>query len=307
MAAIAATIGLLVGLVALPRETLGILWYIVIPSLPAVFFINPILWRGICPLASANELGNRFRVGEPPSPRTVAALGIAGLFTFHLLIPARHFLFNVNGSVLALTIVAVLACAVVLGAAFAVRSGFCNALCPILPVELLYGQAPLIQFERGRCTACSVCTPRGCADLAPGKALTQLLGSTRHSIAWLRTPFGVFAAALPGFIVAYGNVPDVGTEAALLVYATSLAWSLLSIVFVWLAVAVTRCSAASALRAVAAASGAAYYWFAGPNIALRFHAPSLVARSIQLAGLALVAVWFVNARRAKGGTTPVGG
>lgn len=296
-AALAATVTIVAGLFLSPHATLGVLWYLAIPILPALFFINPILWRGICPLASANELGNRFRASEPPSPRVSATLGIVGLLLFHILVPARHFVFNVNGPVLAVTIGVVLVVAVVLGASFAVRSGFCNALCPVLPVELLYGQTPLIPIARGRCTACSVCTPRGCADLAPGKALIQLFGSTRHTTAWLWTPFGFFSAALPGFIIAYGNVQDVGTEAALLVYATSVAWSLFSFVLVWLTVTVTGAASGTTLRVLAAASGAAYYWFAGPNIALRFNAPSYVSRAIQLFGLLLVSLWLFNAHR----------
>ena len=62
---------------------------------------------------------------------------MAGLVLFHLMVPARHFLFNQNGVALAITIVAVGGLALLLGSMFPVRSAFCNALCPVLASGLL--------------------------------------------------------------------------------------------------------------------------------------------------------------------------
>ena len=287
---------LLVALVLRPDIALAALWYVAVPILPAVFFVNPVLWRGICPLATANELGNRLATGDAPSPRTATWLSVVGVVLFHAMVPARRFLFNVEGSVLAATIVAVALLAVVLGASYAVRSGFCNGLCPVLPVELLYGQAPLLPMQRGRCTTCTVCTPRGCIDLSQGKAFQQVLGPDRRTGRWLLTPFGLFIAALPGFVVGYGLTSDGALSTAAAVYASTLGWSVASIAVVVLAVRV-RVPSRILLPLIAAAAGGLYYWFAGPAIARATTAPSWVISLVRVAGIALVLVWMLAALR----------
>lgn len=286
---------LLVALVRAPAVALTALWYVAVPLLPAVFFLNPVLWRGICPLATANELGNRLAPGREPSARAVTRLGVAGVVLFHVMVPARRFLFNVEGSALAATIVAVALLAVVLGARYRVRAGFCNGLCPVLPVELLYGQAPLLSLPRGRCTSCTVCTPRGCPDLSQGKALAQLLGPDRRTGRWLLTPFGLFIAAMPGFVVGYALTNDGALVTAPAVYATTLGWSLASAALVAVAVRVVRIPTRLVLPLVAAAGGWLYYWFAGPAVARQVAAPWWLAPAIRAAGMALVTLWLVRA------------
>lgn len=293
-----ATLGvLLAALVLTPGVALAALWYVAVPILPATFFLNPILWRGVCPLATANELGNFARKGRAPSAATVTGLGIAGLLLFHLMVPARRFLFNMEGSVLAATIVAVALLAVTLGASYSVRSGFCNGVCPVLPVELLYGQSPLLPLQRGRCGTCTVCTPRGCLDLSQGKALRQVLGPDRRSDRWLFTPFGLFIAALPGFIVGYGVTSDGALSTALAVYASTLGWSAASAVVVMLALRVARVPSRIVLPLIAAAAGGLYYWFAGPAIARATAAPPWLVTLVRAAGIALVLVWLRVALR----------
>jgi nitrite reductase (NADH) large subunit len=286
---------LLIWLVLAEETALKTLWYVVIPTLPATFFISTVLWRSICPLATLNELGNRIGTQRTLSPSVLRALSIGGLVLFYILVPARHFEFNQHGPVLAAVVALVGAIALLLGALFPVRSAFCNALCPVLPVELLYGQAPLVQLERSRCQSCEVCTPRGCIDLAERKAIPQLLGSTRKSVRWLGTPYGLFFAALPGFIVGYNQVPDGPIADAVTIYATTLAWSLASLVVVALMVVVLRLNSQRALALIAAAAGALYYWYAGPAIARQFEAGAWLGMVVRLAGIGLVAWWTTRA------------
>jgi hypothetical protein len=286
---------LLLWLVLAPAIALKTLWYVVIPLLPATFFISTVLWRSICPLATLNELGNRLGTQRTPSPAVLRALSIGGLLLFYLMVPARHFEFNQNGPLLAGVVAAVGALALLLGVLFPVRSAFCNALCPVLPVELLYGQSPLIQLERGRCQTCELCTPRGCIDLAERKAIPQLLGSARKSAGWLATPYGAFFAALPGFIVGYNRVADGPLADAPMIYATTLGWSLLSLAVVAVAVLLLRFSSQRALALVAGAAGALYYWYAGPAIARQFTLGTWPAIGVQIVGMGLVAFWLVRA------------
>lgn len=291
--AMAAVPALLAWLVLAPQAALTALWYVAIPVLPATFFVNTILWRGVCPLATLNEWGNRLGGQRTLSPRLMVALGVGALVLFHLMVPARRFLFNDNGPVLAATVLAVGVLALVLGALFVVRSAFCNALCPVLPVELLYGQAPLLRMTRGRCEACTTCTPRGCLDLAQGRAFTQVIGARRNA-SWLARPYGLFIAALPGFIVGYSLLSDGPLASAPAVYATTLGWSLASLAVVAGLVLAFRIDARIAQPGIAGLAGLLYYWFAGPAIARELHAGEMLSLAIRTVGMGLVAFWLVR-------------
>jgi hypothetical protein len=133
---------LIATLVLWPKPTLHVLWDMVIPLLPAVFLVNPLLWRNVCPLATLNAVSGR--VGYRAfGGSTALTAWTAGIVLLLVMVPARRFVFNSNGPVLSLTIAAVAALALVAGVLYARRAGFCNAICPALPVEKLYGQAPL--------------------------------------------------------------------------------------------------------------------------------------------------------------------
>jgi hypothetical protein len=286
---------LLAGLVTAPDLWLRVLWYGVVPVLPATFFLNTTLWRSICPLATLNSWGNRLGTPRPISPRAATALGVGGLILFHLMVPARRFVFNTNGEVLAMTILGVGVLAVVLGSIFAVRSGFCNSLCPVLPVEQLYGQAPLLPMARGRCTTCDVCTSRGCLDLAGGRALIQVIGPGRRTAAWLWTPNGLFIAGLPGFIIGFGVLADGPLRSAPMVYAMTLAWSVAS-VFMVMALAIgARMDATRLFPLLAGTSGMLFYWYAGPAIADAFAAGDGLAVAIRVVGMGLAGLWLWRA------------
>ncbi|HSB55560.1 MAG TPA: hypothetical protein VLD58_14465 [Gemmatimonadales bacterium] len=290
--AIVGVLALLVAMLRWPQQALLVLWYIVIPLLPATFFVTTAIWRGICPLATLNEWGNRLGRPRELPPEVIARLRVAGLALFFVLVPARHIFFNQDGPVLAAVIVAVGALAVLFGARFPVRSAWCNALCPVLPVELLYGQAPLTRVERGRCTSCDVCTPRGCMDLAGEKTILQVLGPSRRTGAWLATPHGLFFAALPGFVVGYNQVRDGALASAPAVYGTVLEWSLASVVVTVVLVLAFRISSRLALPFLAAIAGGVYYWFAGPAVAEHLKLGQGVALTIQATGLGLILWWM---------------
>ena len=289
----------LVGAFTIPSFTLRVVWGIAVPLLPVTFLLSPELWRGVCPLATLNVLGNRLHRAQLPSTRTHAGLGIAGIGLFLALVPLRLVAFNTQGVAFAAAAAGVGVGALVLGMAFATRSGFCNGACPILPVERLYGQAPLLHLGRGRCDQCTVCTPRGCLDLAGDKAVAQLLGRTRLDHGWLGTSFGAFAAALPGFILGYYALPTIAAPSLLLAYGAPLAGALLSFLLVSAAVRVLRLSAASALVGLAAAAISLHYWFAGPTVAAALGLGSAAVWLVRVGAGAVIAVWTVRALRGR--------
>jgi hypothetical protein len=301
--ALVAVVGLLAWLVVDPGHALTALWYVAVPVLPATFFVNPAFWRGVCPLATLNEWGNHVGTRRPLTPRVAALLATTGLILFHAMVPARRFLFNLNGPALAGTVAAVGALAVALGAIYPVRSAFCNALCPVLPVELLYGQAPLLPMTRGRCATCTLCTPRGCLDLAQGRAFNQVLGPGRRSAGWLLRPYGLFVAGLPGFVIGYASLADGPLATAPLVYATTLGWSLASLGVAALLVIAFRIEAGIARVVLAGSAGLLYYWFAGPTIARELGLGNGLALGIRVVGMGLVAFWLARTLRVRTGSS----
>jgi hypothetical protein len=295
LAGLVLTAALLAGLVQWPEPTLNLLWNMVVPLLPATFLVSPQIWRNVCPLATLNALtgdrvGRRHLAGQ-----LLNATWAVGIVLLVVMVPARRFLFNVNGPALAVTIVAVAALALLAGLVYARRAGFCNALCPVLPVEKLYGQAPLLRVGNARCSGCTLCTPTGCLDLVGGKAVAHAIGPRRRTTGWLLTPFGAFAAAFPGFVIGYFAVQDTGLHAAGAVYLTVAAWVVVAYVATAIGTLLLRARAEVALPALGGIAVAFYYWFAAPTLTTAYGVPG-AATVVRALALGLVAGWLWTAR-----------
>lgn len=291
---LAATAALLIGLLLRPQTALWLIWNLAIPILPATFMISPLLWRGICPLATLNEwFGGRWGQRQLAG-RFLTAANASGILLLILLVPARRFLFNSNGPALATTIAIVASAAIVLGALFARRAGFCNAICPILPVERLYGQHPLLTISNSRCDRCALCVPKGCLDVAATKSFAQGIGraNERH---WLATTYGAFAAAWPGVIVGYYSLDNAGWSAAPQVYLWIMLCSAASYFTTMLLVRLFELSLRTSLTLLAAVSVALYYFWAAPAIAEALHLPPVCAPILWAAALVLVGGWLRHA------------
>ena len=292
--AVVATVALIICLVLWPAKALFVMWNLLIPVLPATFLIAPQLWRGICPLATLNQLSNGLFGRRQLRGRLLIAANVVGMLLFALLVPARRFFFNDNGPALAATIVIVALAALFLGALFDSRAGFCNAICPILPVERLYGQHPLLKMDNRRCVKCTHCIPKGCLDIDPAKSIAQAIGQAVGQHHWLSTAYGIFAAALPGFIIGYYTTSDASWSAAPDVYLWVAICSAGSYCATTIVVRVLGLTDPVALALLAALAVALYYWWTVPLIAESLDVPAtgvLVGRG---AALALVAYWLVQ-------------
>jgi len=297
------TLVLIGGFVVKPEFTLPVFWNVLIPVLPASFLIAPALWRGTCPLATLNMMPNS-RMGRRALPKhAIPTINAVGIVLLVVLVPARRFLFNEHGIALAVVVVAVAVAALVLGAIFDAKAGFCNAICPVLPVEKLYGQHPLIELGNPHCALCLLCTPKGCMDVAPTKSALQALGPANKSAAWLTTAFGVFAAAFPGFVMGYFTTADGPLSAAPSIYLNVALWAggsyLVVAVLVWL----LKVRAALALPVLAAVSLGLYYWFAAPAVSATLGIVPVGTVVIQSAALVLVGVWLRRATRPRSTTS----
>lgn len=286
------TLVLIAGLFLRPRLALDVLWFILIPILPVTFLINAGLWRGICPLATANDLGpsDRGRMLARNWINPAAAVGIVLLF---VLVPGRHLVFNQQGPALAVVILAVTVLAAVLGFVFRAKSGFCNSICPVLPVEKLYGQAPLMAVRNPRCVPCNLCTAKGCLDIDPSISVKTAVGNGEGVSGWIRTPFGVFAASFPGFVFGYFQVSDAPLAAWLSVYGTILGYALGSFAIVTLLSFLLKIPTHRLMPFLGALAVGIYYWYAAPASMAAFDLPGGIV--LRWALLAFVAFWLLRA------------
>jgi hypothetical protein len=286
-----ATAALLATLTLAPTTGLTLLWDVAVPVLPAVFLIQPGIWRNVCPLATLSMITNR-RGGQILDNGRIPTAGTIGIVLLALMVPARRFLFNTDGTALAATIVGVAVLAMALGVIFDKKAGFCSGICPVLPVERLYGQHALFPVSNPRCAPCTMCTTRGCLDAAQSKSIAQTLGRERKSHGWLQTPFGTFAAAFPGFILGYNLTRDGDVASAGSVYLTVGLAVLASYGLTQALVRSTNLRSATAIRLLGALAFGLYYWFAAASVSEHLGLPALAPAGIRGAALLLLLTWL---------------
>lgn len=278
-----------------PALSAKLFWNVLIPLLPLTFLITPVLWRSLCPLATLNMLSNGRVSRRKLAIPSLTQIGKIGLLLLIVMVPARRFLLNEHGMILGATILLVAATALVLGAVFDAKAGFCNTICPVLPVEKLYGQHPLWEMRNPRCTPCTLCTPKGCIDLAPKKAITRAIGKTSAPHGWLKTGYGIFAAAFPGFIIGYFVTPDSSIVFAGAIYLQIALWSLGSYLITTMLVRLVHLKAACTLPMLAAVSIGIYYWFTAPLVLSVFGLTEMSIMIFRSVLLAFIGFWLGRA------------
>lgn len=295
-------------LFAWPDTGLFITWKLLIPLVPLSLLIAPRLWRNLCPIATLSQVplflgfGGKRRPAWKPE-RGAALAGIVGLL---VLVPLRHVLFDQNGSALAIFVLTVVSVAVVGGLLFDGKSGWCASICPVLPVERLYGASPLARIPHAHCATCTGCI-RGCIDIDERRSLADIASggirrksASRSAHSLLRTPFGIFALSFPGFIIGFFTVNVDGS--ALDIYFQMLLFSAISYSLLAMISMATRASIMAMLSICAALAISAYYWFTVPVVenalaslsGSNTAAPQAVLTGRIAVGL-LIAAWLVKA------------
>lgn len=285
-----------VGLFTLPEAALRLVWFVVVPALPAVFLVNAELWRNVCPLATLNTVVGDEQ-GLPLGPVASRFAAVAGVVLLLAAIPMRVAVFNDSATATGVLLGAVGLFALLSGVPFQRKAGFCNSVCPILPIERLYGQSPLVRVENVRCTPCHVCTRAACYDLNPGRSGLQIMGAGASRLPWIFLPFGAFALSFPGVILGYAVASSGDGGIATIAVGGAASWLALAS-----ACAVGQVPPATALLAAAALSGTAFYWSVPPAVQAAFGWPTWATVLLRVVGLAVVGLWTVTAvgrRRAR--------
>ncbi len=273
VASVLATLGVCALLVADPDTGLELWWKVLVPLLPLVWFVAPGLWRNVCPLAASNQIPRvlGFTRGKtaPQWFRTYAPL--VGIAVFLAAVAARPSVFQDDGKATAALIGGALVAAFVGGYVLKGKSGWCSSLCPMLPVQRMYGQTPFANVPNSHCRPCVGCT-KNCFDFNPKVAyLADVHDGDRQ---WSTTR-KLFTAAFPGLVIAFF------TEQNLALGVGASTGSFLALE------ALTPASTPKLAAVYAAAAINLFYWWAAPG-------PDWVAWPLRAAVLALTAVWLVR-------------
>ena len=174
---------------------LKVIWYIIIPLAPAIFLLIPNLWTALCPLAFVQSLPKRLGINNDRylNRRQTKYLNLSGIALLYLLVPARYFIFNIEGEISFYTLLVLLLLSLGFGWINSGLSGWCMGLCPIRPVEMLYGQFNTEKLRPEVCTVCDLCVSN----------CPRLYVNDQEKITQYNSEFLWFIYSFPGFIVGF--------------------------------------------------------------------------------------------------------
>ena len=196
-------IAIVYNLIFHPIIGVHLMWNILIPIAPALLVVATGLWRNICPLASVALFPRHIGISKKKrlSKLQIDKLNFIGIIILFSVIPLRHALFNTNGLATALLLISLGLMAFILGLFFDWKSGWCSGLCPIYPVEKLYGLNNKISLPNAHCDKCYNCvTP--CPDS------TSNINIYSSKNIYKRLSSLLIIGGFPGFIYGWFQVPD---------------------------------------------------------------------------------------------------
>ncbi|MFD4369732.1 FAD-dependent oxidoreductase [Rhodococcus sp. NPDC058521] len=199
--AVVAYLALCVAMFLRPAGAMFAFFGVIVPLLPIVFFVAPGLWRNICPLAASNQAPRLFgfsRAATVPEWLRRRVYVIAAALFFGI-VCARLALFDNSAGATGVLLSVVIASAFVGGVVFKGKSGWCSSICPLLPLQRVYGQTPFVTVPNSHCRPCVSCT-KNCYDFKPHMAHQADLVDA--DTAW-SAPRRLFVAALPGLVLGY--------------------------------------------------------------------------------------------------------
>lgn len=276
-------------LIAIAPETgLRILWFGIVPLAPLIFFFATRLWVSVCPFSYIQSIPHRLGTGgkikiKRATGKKLEALSWLLLF---LLVPLRHMIFDTVGLAALVAIAGISAVSLLSGLLFDGLGGWCSSLCPVRPVEALYGQFTLSRKPPSHCSPCSKCTEQ----------CSRLLNESKRV-----DSFRDFAAMLfPGFVMAFFLTDQ--NSSLLVCYLTEIVYMAVSgFMFSLLAFWFSR---ATRLQVSAILGLMLYYFLVIPRIFREWHVDQRLVvwavTSIVLASIAARAIAVMKPKASQG-------
>ena len=263
-----AYVALVVALFVRPAGGLFVFFGVVVPLLPLLFFVAPGVWRNTCPLAAVNQaprvLG--FTRGATVPEWWQRRAFIVAMVLFFGIAGARLAVFNGSGPATGALLAVVIVSAFLGGFLFKGKSGWCSQICPLLPLQRVYGQTPYVRSPNSHCRPCVACT-KNCYDFQPISAYQADLHE--DDPVWT-APRKLFVAALPGFVLGFFVLAGAGDRPWTSTYAELALYFLGSVGLFYAAEALLPLRTAVTIAVWAAAAINVFYWFAAPVLATSF-------------------------------------
>jgi len=291
-----AGVALLPTLIWIPDLGLDLFWNVLIPVAPAVFVVIPGVWRNICPMATSGllprHLGFSRRKIMPQALRSTFV--IISLVALLLIVPLRHAVLNTDGPATALMLAIAATTAFLLGTQYEWRSAWCSSLCPIHPVEKLYGTVPAITVPNAHCAQCEKCVSP-CPD-STHKMTPMITGANKVE----RTVGQLLVGGFFGYVYGWYQVPDYFGAMTAMEWITAFAWPLGGfvvsyLIFHTLTNILPRRNHMLLIRLFAMAAVAAYYWYRLPML---FGFAELPNNSVLIDLTGTLPTWFPEASQA---------
>ena len=292
-------VGMIVALFVRPKTSLAVFWGLAVPLLPLVFLVAPGSWRNVCPLAAANQASRVRGVSKeamaPAWLRNHGFLVASGLFFGFVF--ARKIVLNRSGPATALGLIAVLVGASAGGYLLKGKSGWCSSICPLLPVQRVYGQSPFIGVANAHCRPCLGCT-KNCYDFNPRVGYLADMNDPDLQFRGYRR---LFVAAFPGLVLGYFLVPDSGALAAAEVIARTGVWIAGSIAVFFVLDSLKRFESNTIPPLFGAFAFGAFYWNGSVRVAAALAKVfggswTWIIWPVRISTLCLAAVWVIRSR-----------
>jgi len=253
------------------RPAGGQFWFfkVIVPLLPILFFTAPGLWRNICPLAASNQaprvLGFTRGLTAPDWLRRYGAL--ISIVLFFGITSTRIAFFNSNGAGLSVLLTLTIINAFFAGLTFKGKSGWCTSICPLLPLQRVYGQTPFAKVPNSHCQPCVGCT-KNCYDFRPSVAYQADLHDPDPN--W-SAPRKLFVSALPGYILGFFLLVSHPGISLPEVYLRLLLFFLGSIGLFYALQAFTSLSLTLMVAIWASVAINIFYWYSAVTLESSFH------------------------------------
>lgn len=195
---------ILICLLFFPPVGLLLFWNILIPVAPALFVVAVGIWRNVCPLATTNLFPRTFGLSQKKKLTAVqlGKLNLIAVLLLFLIVPLRHAIFNNNGPATGLLIISMAMVGIAMGFVYEWKSAWCSGLCPVHPVEKLYGGNTFASIPNAHCLECQNCVVP-CPDSTPNIHPISSKKTLYHQLSGL-----LIVGGLPGFIWGWFHVPD---------------------------------------------------------------------------------------------------
>ncbi len=249
-------------------ETFGrdAFWNVLIFAAPLLFAVAPGVWRNICPMGTTSLLARYLGISKakPQNQKEQGMFYLISVILLYALVPLRHVETSGLSVVIALVGVAILA--LIIGFMYQGKSGWCSGLCPVYPVEKLYGTKPLVTVPNAHCSTCVNCVAP-CAD-----STENIMPSSNEESAASRFASFIFVGGFPGFVWGWFNVADFTTRMEGwnnlgAVYGLPMLGFAFTLVIYWLLRKLFAEKDYSTIALVfAAAAISCYYWYRVPAI-----------------------------------------